>query len=198
MLAIRPSNWGPFLEALSLDGIVHRRPASVSQRVLTPWDIAALRFGVGGMLLVPYLWQKAFPSWHSVSGARGERRRLPMWLLHSRDASRTSRRPTRRRHRGSWPASSSFSGARAAPSERTIHPDQMLRRRSCGRRRAPPPPRAAGPSRKYFSTSPPSMLSGLPNSPNMRHNSCSVTFACDVNEERTSHRSIASSVYRLK
>jgi drug/metabolite transporter (DMT)-like permease len=25
---------------------------------LTPWDIAALRFGVGGMLLVPYLWQK--------------------------------------------------------------------------------------------------------------------------------------------
>jgi len=25
---------------------------------LAPWDIAALRFGVGGMLLVPYLWQK--------------------------------------------------------------------------------------------------------------------------------------------
>jgi drug/metabolite transporter (DMT)-like permease len=25
---------------------------------LTPWDIAALRFGVGGMLLVPYLWQR--------------------------------------------------------------------------------------------------------------------------------------------
>jgi drug/metabolite transporter (DMT)-like permease len=25
---------------------------------LTPWDIAALRFGVGGLLLVPYLWRK--------------------------------------------------------------------------------------------------------------------------------------------
>ena len=25
---------------------------------LTPWDIAALRFGVGGMLLAPYLWRK--------------------------------------------------------------------------------------------------------------------------------------------
>ena len=25
---------------------------------LTPWDIAALRFGVGGLLLLPYLWRK--------------------------------------------------------------------------------------------------------------------------------------------
>ena len=31
-----------------------------------------------------------------------------------------------------------------------------------------------------------------------RHNSCSADFAGDVNEDRTSHRSIASSVYRLK
>jgi drug/metabolite transporter (DMT)-like permease len=26
----------------------------------TPWDIAALRFGVGGLLLLPYLWRKGF------------------------------------------------------------------------------------------------------------------------------------------
>src|SRR4030088_77958 len=25
---------------------------------VTPWDIAALRFGVGGLLLLPYLWRK--------------------------------------------------------------------------------------------------------------------------------------------
>src|ERR1700682_5851471 len=25
---------------------------------LSPWDIAALRFGVGGLLLLPYLWRK--------------------------------------------------------------------------------------------------------------------------------------------
>src|ERR1700728_5164050 len=25
---------------------------------MTPWDIAALRFGIGGLLLLPYLWRK--------------------------------------------------------------------------------------------------------------------------------------------
>jgi drug/metabolite transporter (DMT)-like permease len=31
---------------------------------MTPWDIAALRFGIGGLLLLPYLWRKGLAIEH--------------------------------------------------------------------------------------------------------------------------------------
>jgi hypothetical protein len=49
-----------------------------------------------------------------------------------------------------------------------------------------------------LSTSPPLIPSGLPGKPITRHSSCSVALPWELNEERTSQRSTASSVYRLK
>src|SRR5258708_39856415 len=50
----------------------------------TPWDIAALRFGVGGLLLLPYLWRKGVaiepPGWVGL-GALGLRWGAPLVVV---------------------------------------------------------------------------------------------------------------------
>jgi hypothetical protein len=42
------------------------------------------------------------------------------------------------------------------------------------------------------------MPSGFPGSPITRHSSCKVALACELNDDSTSHRSIASSVYQWR